>query len=512
MEPRAARTIAEFVPALGTAYDRRPAVVLDDDTLTYRALEERSGALGRGLLGLGVGKGTRIGMVLGNGPDFAVWWAAISRIGAVCVPISTMSAPRELARIVRHGDLHALVVQRSVLGHDLADRLEAGLTELQDTDGPDLALTDAPFLRWIALVGDGPSRPWSRDEQWVLTGCHATAELLTAVEREVHPEDEAIIVYTSGQSAEPKGVVHTHGSVMTKVHYLRDMMQLDERTVERATMPFFWVGGLVMHLLSALETGAVVVCTPRTSFGAYEIIGNAAQGDEPIDVALGMKAEPSLGMTETFGMYAWGHEGKGGLSEIAAPMDFFQPDMEVKVVDERGRPVADGERGEIVVRGVCVTRRLQKVDRAEVFDADGFYRTGDEGLVDGDRIHFTGRLGDMVKTSGANVSPAEVERALLGLPEIEFATVVGVDDDRRGQVVAAAIVVRPDVELDLATIGDRLRSELAPYKLPRRYLVLSSMDAIPMTPSLKVSKRDLAALIARDAATPDPHPPEQSTS
>jgi acyl-CoA synthetase (AMP-forming)/AMP-acid ligase II len=286
---------------------------------------------------------------------------------------------------------------------------------------------------------------------------------------------------------------------MTKVHYLRDMMRFDEHTVEHATMPFFWVGGLVMHLLSALETGATVVCTPRTSFGAHEVIGNAAQGDETIEVASGMKAEPSLGMTETFGMYAWGHEGKGGHSEIAAPMDFFQPDMDVAVVDEAGAPVGDGARGEILVRGVSVTRRLHKVERLDVFTPDGFYRTGDEGLVDGERIHFTGRIGDMVKTSGANVAPAEVERALIGLPEVEFASVVGVDDAQRGQVVAAAIVVRAGNELDPASIADRLRSELSPYKIPRRYLVLSSMDEIPMTPSLKVSKRDLATLIARDA-------------
>jgi acyl-coenzyme A synthetase/AMP-(fatty) acid ligase len=346
------------------------------------------------------------------------------------------------------------------------------------------------------VLDDGERPPWSRDEHWIASSRPVAAELLAAAQQEVHPDDEAIVVYTSGQSAEPKGVVHTHGSVMTKVHYLRDMMQMDERTVEDATMPFFWVGGLVMHLLSALETGAVVVCTPRTSFGAHEIIGNAAQGDEPIDVALGMKAEPSLGMTETFGMYAWGHEGKGGRSTIAAPMDFFQPGMEVKVVDESGRPVGDGERGEILVRGVSVTRRLHKVDRSQAFDDDGFYRTGDEGLVDGDRIHFTGRLGDLVKTSGANVSPAEVERALLGLPEVAFATVVGVDDAERGQVVAAAIVVADGCEIDVDAIGERLRSELSPYKIPRRYLVLSSMAEIPMTPSLKVAKRELAARFA----------------
>jgi acyl-CoA synthetase (AMP-forming)/AMP-acid ligase II len=264
-------------------------------------------------------------------------------------------------------------------------------------------------------------------------------------------------------------------------------------------MPFFWVGGLVMHLLSALETGAVVVCTDRSSFGGTQrVIGSVPATEEPDSLVVNMLASPSLGMTETFGMYSWGLEPTAEGSEIAAPLDFFQPGFHVRVVDKNGRDVGDGERGEIIVRGPCVARRLHKVLRSDAFDDDGYYRTHDEGRVDGDRIHFLGRLGDMIKTAGANVAPAEVERALTALPDIAFAFVVGIDDDRRGQVVGAAVVPVEGAMVDPAALRERLRSELSVYKIPRRVLVLDSFTDVPLTPTMKVRKRDLAAMIQRN--------------
>ena len=498
--PQETQTIAEFLPSLAAAYGDRTAVVLDDDEVTYTALDARSADLGRALLATGVGKGSRVGVWMGNGPDWAVAWAAISRIGALCVPISTFSAPSELARIVRHADLHALLAQHEFLGASLPDRLELAFPALSTATSPDLHLVDAPFLRWVAVVGRASTPRWAHDERWLLSRAGTVSdELLAAAQREVHRDDEAISIYTSGQSADPKGVVHTHDSVMTKVHYLRVMMGFDESTVEHASMPFFWVGGLVMHLLSALETGGVVVCTDRSRFGwTQRVIGNVAQSDEPDSLVVNMLASPSLGMTETFGMYSWGNEPTAEGSEIAAPLDFFQPGFDVRVVDPNGCDVADGERGEIIVRGPCVARRLHKVFRNDAFDDDGYYHTHDEGLVDGDRIHFTGRLGDMIKTAGANVAPAEVERALTGLPDITFASVVGIDDDRRGQVVGAAVVPVEGAVIDPANLRERLRSELSVYKIPRRILVLESLADVPMTPTMKVRKRDLAAMIRRD--------------
>jgi acyl-CoA synthetase (AMP-forming)/AMP-acid ligase II len=149
------------------------------------------------------------------------------------------------------------------------------------------------------------------------------------------------------------------------------------------------------------------------------------------------------------------------------------------------------------VRGPTVALRLQKVQRADVFTVDGFLRTGDLGVRHGRRVSFLGRIGDMIKTSGANVSPPEVERELQSLDGVAAAHVVGLDDNKRGQVVAAAVVRVPGSTLTADDIRARLRERLSVYKVPRAIVFFDSSDQVPMTPTMKVRKRELAELIAQ---------------
>ena len=496
-DPTRATTLPELIRAAAHTYGADPVVRLDEVELTYRALERESARCARGLLAAGVGKGTRIGVWFGNGPDWVIWWAAISRTGAVCVPLSTFLQPAELARVVRHVDLHGLVGTRAFLGRDFAELLGAAFPTLGTAAGPVLALPEAPFLRFVAL-DDGSPEPWCTPHSAIVAGGDdpVWAEVLAAAEAEVHEEDEAIVICTSGQSAEPKAVVHGHGAVLAKVHYLRDMYRFERGVHCRILLPFFWVGGLTMGLLPAMEAGGVAVCTDRSTWGSGQVVGSAIEQENPY---AGMRMEPALGMTETFGIYSWGDEWRVPGHPLCAPIDALQPGFEMRVVDEGGDPVADGERGEILLRGPTVTRRILKVARAAAFDADGFYRTGDQAERDGDRFHFTGRISDMIKTSGANVAPAEVERELLALPEVEVAHVVAIDDEERGQIVGAAIVLVPGATLTPAAIRARLRDRLSSYKVPRAIVFLDSVDDVPMTPSTKVRRVELAAMIAAGA-------------
>jgi acyl-CoA synthetase (AMP-forming)/AMP-acid ligase II len=177
-------------------------------------------------------------------------------------------------------------------------------------------------------------------------------------------------------------------------------------------------------------------------------------------------------------------------------LDHIADRYEVRVADTAGRPVAEGEIGEIQIRGYALTPGLHKVERDLYFTPDGFYHTGDLGLVQGSRILFTGRDGDMIKTASANVSPAEVEQEMQQLDGIHSAYVVGLPDTQRGQLVVAAVVPREGAELDFADIEGKLRQRLSSYKVPRAYVAITRAE-VPMLLSNKVSRRQIERLMAQ---------------
>src|SRR4051794_38848668 len=181
----------------------------------------------------------------------------------------------------------------------------------------------------------------------------------------------------------------------------------------------------------------------------------------------------ALGMTETLGPYAYGDVLRVRAAPLCSRLDHFAERYEVKIADPQGNPVGDGEVGEVLVRGYALTSGLHKVERSEFFDDDGFFHTGDRGLVEGSRVHFLGRFGEMIKTAGSNVSPTEVEMEMQQLEGIHNAYVVGLPDPKRGQLVAAAVVPREGVELDFADIEAQLRQRLSSYKVPRAYVSIT---------------------------------------
>ncbi len=479
LDPTTARTLPDFIRSLGSAYGDKPAVLRGEEILTFREIETRSSELAASLLLRGVGKGTKVGIIYSNSPRWLVLWAAVTRIGAIAVPLSTFLKPPELARIIRHADLHGVISQPSFLAQDFVHNLEEAFPALLRS-GPELQLIDAPFLRWI-LVDTDKAPGWARARDWLERSGEAGAEMLTAAEAEVFPEEPAIMIYTSGQSADPKGVLHSHANVTGKIHYLRAMLGHRADSFNLAVLPFFWVGGLVMTFLTTLEIGGTVRCPE----GAATPDAGGLMDRVPL---------PGLGMTETFGMYGWGTEPPHPDRPICTPMTFFDPEVQTKVVDDQGRAVGDHEVGQMVVRGRGVTLGIHKVPRASVFDADGFYRTGDRCEVEDGVVYFIGRLGDMIKTSGANVAPAEVERELVALEGVAGAYVVGIEDRGRGHIVGAAVVPEEGAEPDPRHILEHLKTRLSSYKVPRLLAIVDGGE-IPFTPSYKVNKPVLAQMI-----------------
>lgn len=529
-------TLPVFLRRLVDQHGARELIVQDDRRLSFANAEARSGRLARELLARGVGKGHLVAIWLPNGPDWVVAWLAAARIGAIAVPINTFYKARELAWTLRHADAGTLVTQPAFLGHDYLARLEEAAPSLAGCVTPELFLPELPHLRRVIVMGGG-DRPWALDARELETAAGASAGIdvpyLTEVERDVRPADPMVILYSSGSTADPKGAVHTHETVLCHSFNLTAHRDLKESDRVWSPMPFFWVGGFVFAFVGNLQAGATTLCEevfdPGRTLAFLEreratlALGwphfgkalaehpdardrdlSALRGGNVPDIlpeAI-VPADPrrrsnALGMTETCGPHTWS---EGPLSEaLAGSFGRAVPGVEHKIVDpETGATLAAGQSGEICIRGYSLMQGLYKVPRRETFDADGFYHTGDAGFFDDEGIlWFEGRLGDMIKSGGANVAPSEVEAILNAYPEVKAAFVVGVPDPERGQNVAAAVVAEAGAALEPAGLKLRVKADLSAYKVPRHVWVFED-GTLPFTDSGKIDKRRLAEqLVAR---------------
>ena len=310
----------------------------------------------------------------------------------------------------------------------------------------------------------------------------------------MHPTDQMVEIYTSGSMALPKGVKHSHGPCMFRAGYVGQMTDLPRGKEILAFLPMFWIGGLMMYLLPDWKAGAKTVCGDRTLLNSQIAMGSVLAAD---DLKLMGDNKPywGLGMSETLGPYSYGDEIRAPGRPMCAPMDHFADRYEYASPTRTTWRWATAKIGEMQVRGYPVTTGLHKIERDLFFTADGYYHTGDMCLVEGTRIHFVGRSGDMIKTASSNVSPAEVELEMQSLEGVHNAYVVGLPDQQRGQLVVAAVVPREGATLDFGEIEAELRKRLSGYKVPRAYVEIAR-EEVPMLHSNKVSRRLVEKLMA----------------
>jgi acyl-CoA synthetase (AMP-forming)/AMP-acid ligase II len=495
-----APTVPNLLRRAAARFGPNDYLVTPDRRLTFDEAEQRSRLLAKRLLRAGVGKATRVGMVFPQGPDFVVALLAITRIGALAVPLSTFLRGPEMRRALRHGDVELLLAAPAAL--------DATWPELAAAGTPPLFLEDAPYLRDVWVAGSFDALD---DDTGIGDG------ILAEIETEVRPSDLMVMIHTSGATAEPKAVVHTHGAQIRHARTLAPLYSLTESTRTFTTMPFFWVGGLTVSLLTHLHVGAMVLTVERmdatvivdflerehpTRVVGWSLMERLASdpalagrdlawlaGLQPPNAVHPGRRHNSLGMTETSGPH----------TAVAAA------DNEVDLAPEQlgsfGRPVPGVEHkivdGEICVRGYSLMDGLYKRERAQTFDADGWYHTGDAGSFRDGLLFFTGRTTEMIKTGGANVAPREVELAVESLPGVQAAFVVGLPDPDRGQLVGCMVCAEPGHDLEPAWVAEQLRDQLSSYKIPRRIVVVRYDDA-PWLPSGKISKPRVVELLTAE--------------
>jgi acyl-CoA synthetase (AMP-forming)/AMP-acid ligase II len=504
--------------------------------VTYRQLAASSARLARGLLALGVGKGTRVGVLAGNTVFWIRSFVACARVGAVMAPITTLAAPPELAQILRHSDIQTLLAERRFLGRDYGETIARALPSLAEAgDRRTLRLREAPYLRSIWL-DDAGGVPWAGAVDDLIADGEADpsldATLLNEITSEVTPADDAVIIYTSGSTALPKAVIHTHGPMARQAWALSDtqMSRSGERVV--CMMPMFWVGGMTMLLEIFLQGGCILLpdgVSPRAIVDALrdlkadllmawppqrKPIRTLAEA-EGLDVSgirnLREERLPdgtlrqqdqvpnSLGMTESFGPHG------------AFPLGALLPEhrrgafapasygFERRVVDPAtGEVLPPGSTGELQIRGGSLMRGYYKRERADTFTPDGFFGTRDLVRIEPDGyMYFQGRTGDMLKTKGgANVSRLEVEEALRKVPGVAEAVVCGLPDPEGGEILVAAVVPSAGAQVTEDALKSALRDLIASYKIPAHIVPIESAELL-WTATGKIRVADMGAFIAR---------------
>ncbi|OZC53658.1 p-hydroxycinnamoyl-CoA synthetase [Rhodococcus sp. 06-621-2] len=468
------------------------AIEFRGKSLSYRELDDRTTRLAHALRALGVRKGDRVGILSTNHPAYLEVLFSCGILGAVFVPLNARLTAPEVAFAVQDVGLSVLVHSEALTG--VAN-----------------AAAEARSVTRIALGGEYDTIIAAADS--------------TRIDEPVTGEDLCFIMYTSGTTGTPKGVVMTHSNVLFAV--LNPILDLDlcsdevalvcaplfhTAALDMVALPILFKGGAVIveegfdagRVLKILDSKAVtytfgvptildaLVAHPdwaTTDLTALRRIVVAAAPVPPRTLRAysnrGVKMCQGYGLTES---------GPGAtiLSSVDAERKMGTAGVphsftDVRIVDETSRPVAAGQRGEIQIQGPNVMKEYWGRPEAtsDVFD-DGWLRTGDVGIADADGfVTIVDRLKDMIISGGENIYPAEIEAAILDLPDVEECAVFGVPDDKWGETPVAAFTVVAGSSLAGDSIATALGDRLAKYKIPRQYVML---DEIPRNPTGKIRK------------------------
>ena len=516
------QTFGDLLDEMAAARPQVDAVVHGGRRLTYAGLKDRVDRLARALLADGVRHGDRVAVLLPNRTEWIVASLAAAKLGAVTTAISTYSTPRELAWSLAHSGAGVLIATEAFRGNRYLDGLNRA---------------ELPDLRTVVSVdGGGPGGAVGL-EAFLAHADTTGPAALAAAQRAVLPADICFILYTSGSTANPKGVTLAHGQVLANGFDIGERMHLgpDERVW--LSVPLFWSFGsanawpaLMTHggalvLQEAFEPGEALALIERERCTVYYGMANMARAlmdhpdraardlssmrtgltiGVPEDIAMTIEATGAAelcnvyGSTETCGNCA--------VTDAHDPLPLRMtsqgeplPGMRIRAVDpETRRPLPAGDVGELCVHGHVTPGYFGAPELdAAAFDAEGWFLTGDLGMVGDDgRVRFRGRLKELIKTGGINVSPLEVEQVLMQHPAVKQAYVVGVPDPARGEIVAAAVELHEGAEAGADSLAAFCRERLARYKVPA-LVDFRDAAAFPRTPTGKIHKPALRQELSR---------------
>lgn len=508
-------TLGDLLLKAADAYPDDDAIVFPEFRQTYSELAQIAYDRARGLQALGVGPGAHVGILMPTCKDFPEVFFAIALCGAVAVPINARYRAGELAYVVENADLHTVVTTDVVAEHvDFVERLGEGLPGLTASSTPlRLDLEAAPKLRNVVLMGTTEAPGFVSQTEFETLAQTVPVSQVQATRMRARVRDTALMLYTSGTTANPKGCPLSHEAIVRNSIALgRYRYQLVFGDRFWSPLPLFHIAailpmvaifdvggayltmshfdaGVALAMLEEEGATATYPCFvtimsdlihhpdfPERNLSRIKLMNSnfavqpAAIRDAMLEAIPDTIYVGTYGMTETAGTVTTSRLDdtlEARTTRLGVPL----PGLEVRIAGkDAGAVAATGERGEILVRGYSLFEGYYKDPEktAEAFDADGFFHTGDIGSFDADgQIMFHGRIKDMLKVGGENVAAAEIESHLTRHPAVKLAQVVGIPDPRLQEVPAAFIEIHSGSDVSEQELVDFCHGEIASFKIPR---------------------------------------------
>lgn len=508
-----------------------------DLRLTYREFDDRVNMLAKGLLEIGIGKGDHVGIWGTNVPDWLTFLFATSKIGAVLVTVNTAYRIHEVEYVMKQADMKAIAIIDGFRDISYIETIYELVPELRTQNRGNLRSEKFPYLESVIFIGQEKHRGMYSTRELFLLGQHGNDEEIREIMKTLDTHDVINMQYTSGTTGFPKGVMLTHHNILNNGYYIGERQKFTEEDRLCLPVPLFHCFGIVLGVLATLTHGGTLVmlelfdplmvlaavqkekCTAlygvptmfiaefsHPMFKMFDLsslrTGIMAGSPCPIEamkrvindmhcneitIAYGLtEASPVFTQTST----------DDSIERRVSTVGTAMPEIEVKIVDpETGNTVGPNVQGEICCRGYNVMKGYYKMPEMteRTIDEDGWLHSGDLATVDEDGYYkITGRIKDMIIRGGENIYPREIEEFLYTMPGIQDVQVVGIPDEKYGEIVGAFVIPANGADITEADVRDYSIARIARYKVPKHVFFV---EKYPLTASGKIQKfklRDLA--------------------
>ena len=531
------RTLGEWVEYWAEQTPDKDYIVYADRGLrfTWKEFNERVNHLAKGMLAIGIEKGTHVGLWATNVPDWLTFLYACARIGAVCVTVNTNYKQNELEYLCEHSDMHTLCIIDGTWDCDYVDMTYKLLPELKTCQRGKLNSERFPKMKNVIYIGQEKHRGMYNTAEILLLGSSISDDKLNEAKANVNCHDVVNMQYTSGTTGFPKGVMLTHYNISNDGFFTGEHMKFTSDDKLCVCVPLFHCFGVVLATMNCLTHGCTQVmvekfdplvvlasvhqerCTAlygvptmfiaelnHPMFDMFDLTclrtGIMAGALCPIELMRQVSDKMHMTITSVYGLT----ETSPGMTQTTVEDSFEKrcttvgrdyPFVEVQVIDpETGEICPPGVQGEMCCRGFNVMKGYYKNEKAtaEIIDANGYLHSGDLGVKDEDGYYrITGRIKDMIIRGGENIYPREIEEFLYHLEGVSDVQVAAVPSKKYGEEVGAFIILKEGAKLEPEDVRDFCKGKIARYKIPKYVFFV---DGFPLTGSGKIQKYKLKEL------------------